>query len=417
MYEDTMTHTEYRRIRTIRIMFFLAGLSNFFRLQVNVQVIPIEIIAVVISLFSLVLSKSQDLTTNDNKLLRFLNSFCAITVLNQVIVDRFQNVFFPETLKSIAQAIVLWGLLRVAIIYIKPDILRFISYSAGYFLSILVQYIIDPTPYMQIDPWKFAFGPAITGLVFLLYKSNKFLVGKSLLLIFLVLVGTYLGSRSLALFTVLALIITIRKVSIRKTTLAGGIGIGLVFLTLLFGFERLYFQLSTSGTLGLSQQLKALDQYRAGPILIAGRSEVTFQISAIAQNPILGNGSNPELTTQMLIDAQKINSSLGVKTENTNAYKATLLNGRVPQHSMLFSAWVEGGVVSVAFWVIIFVWAVRKLVAVPNNHSLLGDFTTFVGLSTLWAIVFSPLGAGSRMDLAIGLVALLLHSKNGHNAH
>ena len=101
---------------------------------------------------------------------------------------------------------------------------------------------------MQIDPWKFAFGPAITGLVFLLYKSNKFLVGKSLLLIFLVLVSTYLGSRSLALFTVLALIITIRKVSIRKTTLAGGIGIGLVFLTLLFGFEldEIYFHLKPS---------------------------------------------------------------------------------------------------------------------------------------------------------------------------
>ena len=417
MYENTHTLGEYRRIHAIRVVFFIAGLLNFLRLQLSVQVIPIEIIAVMISLLSLVLSKSRDLTTYDNQLLRYLNTFCVITVLNQILVDSAQKVVLPETLKSLAQTVVLWGLLRVAVIYVQPDIVRFISYAAGYFLSILLQLIINPTPYMQIDPWKFAFGPAITGIVFLFYRSDRFSTRKLLLLIFLVLVGTYLGSRSLALFTLLALIMTSRKVSARKISLTRGLAVALVFMALLLGFERFYYQLSTSGTLGIAQQLKALDQYRAGPILLAGRSELAFQISAITQNPVFGNGSNPELTSQILNDAEKINSSLGVKTENTSAYKATLLDGRVPQHSMLFSAWIEGGIASVIFWFIVFIWAMRRFVGVQKSHSPLGNFTTFMGLSTLWAIVFSPLGAGSRMELVIGLVALLLHSRNSHDAN
>jgi hypothetical protein len=155
-----------------------------------------------------------------------------------------------------------------------------------------------------------------------------------------------------------------------------------------------------------------LEQYKAGPILLAGRSELAFEVSAIVQNPFLGNGSSPALTYEIQNRAQKINSYFGVKTELTSAYKSTLQSGNVPQHSMLFSAWVEGGIMSFIFWVLIFSWTIKKFIEVPKRVPPLGDFATYAALSTLWALVFSPLGAGSRMELVVGLVALLQQSRN-----
>jgi O-antigen ligase len=270
---------------------------------------------------------------------------------------------------------------------------------------------------MQVDPWKFALGPAITGALFLFYKFGNPFRGTSLFLILLIVIDVYLGSRSLALFTILALVITSRKDRIAKISLVRYLAGGLIFITLLFGVERIYYQLSTNGTFGISQQLKSLDQYKAGPVLLTGRSEFAFEVSAIIQNPLLGTGSSPGLTYEILNRAQEINSSLGVKTEFTNAYKSTLQDGKVPQHSMLFGAWVEGGILSFTFWAILFIWTARRFIVMPKRLPPLGHFTTYAALSTLWAIVFSPLGAGSRMELVIGLVALLLQSKIGDNAY
>jgi hypothetical protein len=398
--------------REIRVIFFVAGLSNFIRIQTGVQIIPTEIMAVILGLFSLLQRRGQNFTLYENRILRFLNIFCLISVLNQVIVDSIQNVDSLETLKSIAQTVVLWSLFRVGIIYFKTDVFRFIAYVAGFLLSALLQLILDPSLYMQVDPWKFALGPSLTGMVFLLNKSNRNLKAKPVILVILVVVDVYLGSRSLALFTILALAIINKKDRTRESTVIKSIGFALTLIFLLFGIERIYYHLSTDGTLGHSQQLKSLDQYKAGPILLAGRSELAYEVSAIVQNPFLGNGSSPALTYDIQNRAQKINSYFGVQTELTSAYESTLQSGHVPQHSMLFSAWVEGGIMSFIFWVLILSWTIKKFIEVPKRVPPLGDFATYAGLSTLWALVFSPLGAGSRMELVVGLVALLQQSRN-----
>lgn len=417
MFDNANLLARNRYTNAIRMVFFLAGISNFIRIQTNVQIIPTEILAVILSLYSFLQRRNNTITIHDIRILKYLNIFFVVSFLNQVLVDQIQKAILSETLKSVAQTIVLWSLLRVAIMYMKSDVFRFISYVSGFLLSNLLQLIFDPSPYMQVDPWKFALGPAITGAFFLLYKSGNPSKGRSFFLIVLIVIDIYLGSRSLALFTLLALVITSKKDRVTKSSFARYLAVALTFVILLFGVERIYYQLSTAGTLGISQQIKSLDQYKAGPILVAGRSELAFQVSAIIQNPFLGNGSNPDLTYEVLNRAQEINSSLGVKTEITNAYKSSLHDGKVPQHSMLLGAWVEGGILSFIFWAILFIWTAKRFIVMPKRLPPLGYFTTYVALSTLWAIVFSPLGAGSRMELVIGLAALLLQSKIGDNAN
>ncbi len=405
-----------RHARTIRFAFLIAGISNFIRIKSSVQIIPTEIIAVVLSFLSLINNKRGCTTPQDIRILKYLNLYLLISLMNQVLIDQVKNINSSETLKSIAQTVVVWSLLRVAIIYIKVDIFRFFSYVSGYFVSILLQLIIDPSTYMQVDPWKFAIGPAVTGGLFLLFSYKNSFRAMFLWATLLILVDVSLGSRSLALFTLLALIIASRKDPIPSSRYSRLIGVALTLFIVLLGIERVYYQLSTAGTFGYSQQKKALDQYKAGPIVFTGRSEFAFEIAAIIQSPFFGNGSNPELTYEILNRTQIINSSLGVNTEITNAYKSTLIDGKIPQHSMLFGAWVEGGILAFTFWVIFLFWTTKTFILMPKQKPPLGNFATYAGLSTLWAIVFSPLGAGSRMELAIGLSALLVHSKIGNYA-
>jgi len=405
-----------RYARAIRFAFLLAGISNFIRIKSSVQIIPTEIFAVILSLLSFISRRKDCITVQDIQILKYLNIYLLIALTNQVVIDQIKNIATSETLKSTAQTVVVWSLLRVAIIYIKVDVFRFISYVFGYFMSIILQLIIDPSAYMQVDPWKFAIGPAITGGLFLLFSCMNSFRGMSLWATLLIVIDISLGSRSLALFTLLALLITSRKNRAPNSRSAKYIGVAFALLIVLLGVERIYYQLSTTGFFGYSQQQKSLDQYRAGPIVLAGRSEFAFEVSAITQSPLLGHGSNPELTYKILNRTQKINSSLGVNTELTNAYKSTLMDGKIPQHSMLLGAWVEGGIIAFAFWVIFLFWAARMFILMPKQKPPLGNFATYAGVSTLWAIVFSPLGAGSRMELAIGLSALLIHSKIGHDA-
>jgi hypothetical protein len=405
------------QVNTLRLIFFIAGLSNLLRVKINVEIIPIEIVCFFVGVFSLLSSNTRKLESSDTNILKFLNLFLTLSLVTQLSVDSFYNVSFAETIKSCAQTLVIWALLRVALIYMQPDFSRFIFYVSGYLLSVSIQYFVAPSIYAQTDPWKFAFGPTITGLYFLLLKSRLPFLGNVTFLILLVSVDVLLGSRSLALFTILAFFLTLPARRIRNNSVAKIFLISISLITLIFGIERAYYHLSTTGALGESQQLKSIDQYKAGPILFTGRSEIAFELAAIKSNPVFGLGSNPDLTFNILNDTQQINQYFGVQTEATNAYKATIVNGKIPQHSVIFSAWIEGGVVIVGFWMVIFIWVVRKFGQISKTNPPLGNYAAYIGLATVWALLFSPLGAGSRMELAVGLATLLLQSKFGENAY
>ena len=404
------------RLNTFRFIFFIAGLSNLLRVKINVEIIPIEIIFFFVGVFSLLSPNTRKLQSSDAKILKFLNLFLTLSLVTQLSVDSFYNVNFIETMKSCAQILVMWALLRVALIYIQPDYFRFIFYVSGYLLSLSIQYLFNPTIYMQAEPWKFAVGPTVTGLYFLFIKSRLSKIGNIVFIAALILMDVLLGSRSLAVFTILAFVLTLKKRSINRVTVAEIFLTCIVLIGLIFGIERTYYNLAIKGAFGQSQQIKSLDQYNAGPILFTARSEIAFELAAIKSNPIFGSGSNPNITFQILNDAQSINQFLGVTTDATNAYKAALFDGKIPQHSIVLSAWIEGGIVLASFWMIILFWTLRKFGEILRTTAPLSHFAIFIGLSSIWAMLFSPLGAGSRMELAVGLSAVYLHSKFGEHA-
>lgn len=408
----SFVHSSHTQARKVRIIFLIAGCMNCIRISGTVQIIPIEILAVAISLGTLFNSRKNVLTLTNQKYLKFVDLFCLISLSHQWFTDTINNVVGFETIKSIAQVLVLWALLRIAVIFLQPDVMRFIYYVVGLLISVIVQFLLSPTVYMSAEPWKFALGPVFTSMVFILATRAR---SKTLIFLgatVLIILDLLLGARSLALFTIFALILTSIKIHRNTKSFPKYILAAISIIALLFMTERAYFALSTNGTFGIKQQSKALDQYAAGPILFTARSEIPFELAAIMLNPIIGIGSSPQLTYELLNETQLINSKLGIETRLTNSYKQAVSTGKFPEHSIIFTAWIESGLIVFILWVIILLWVIkRSSESISNPSPPLGYYAMFMGISTLWAILFSPLGAGSRMDLAVGLTALFLQSR------
>lgn len=409
----SFVHTINPQAQRLRSIFLIAGLANFFRISGNVQFIPIEFLAVVIAIATLFANNKESLDSTDMHYLKFSNLFCFTSITHQLFIDWINHVSGLETIKSVAQVIVLWALFRIAVLFLRTDVMRFIYYLIGLQLSIILQLLINPTIYMTAEPWKFALGPVATSTIFILLSRATRKTLPFLGVTILIILDFLLGARSLALFTIFTILLSLVSTNKKSQSIPKFFFTIITIVTLLFVTERVYFTLSTNGTFGVKQQSKALDQYAAGPILLTARSEISFEMAAIKIHPIFGAGSNPKVTYNHLNETQLINSKLGVKTELTNSYKEAVKTGILPVHSMIFSAWIENGLVVFLFWAIILIWVFRRTFdTVSNSSPPLRYFAIYMGIYTLWSIPFSPLGAGSRMDLAVGLSALLIQSKN-----
>ena len=120
----SFVHSSHTQARKVRIFFLIAGFMNCIRINGIFQIIPIEILAFAISLATLFTSRKNVLTLTNRRYLKFVDLFCLISLSQQWFTDTVNNVVGLETIKSIAQVLVLWALLRIAVLFLQPDVAR-----------------------------------------------------------------------------------------------------------------------------------------------------------------------------------------------------------------------------------------------------------------------------------------------------
>jgi len=224
------------------------------------------------------------------------------------------------------------------------------------------------------------------------------LVGSSLAL---VVIDFYTNSRSLALLTILTTsFVVYSKSNFSKHPFLFAI---LIISILTYG-EKLFLQYSSTGVFGAAVQTKTVSQAQAGPLLLVGRSEFLYEATAIKSNWIFGSGSNPRLRTEVLNEVWKAESELGINSKSTAAFTQLGITERLPQHSMLLSAWVEGGILSVLVWLYIFKLFISWFLRKSNQYTELEYVSKFMLVSMIWALLFSPLGTGSRLMLVLTII-------------
>jgi hypothetical protein len=146
-----------------------------------------------------------------------------------------------------------------------------------------------------------------------------------------------------------------------------------------------------------SQNQKFLGQSEGDyGVLVGGRPETLVAIQAIIDRPIIGHGSFPfELKYwQLKQDIQYEHGySESDRAEETDAPV-------IPTHSHLTLAWVEGGILGGICWIYILILTVRGVLRLTSLRPPLAPLYSYLLLSFLWDILYSPFGSVNRIRAA-----------------
>ena len=398
---------------SVNVKYVLLGLSNAIAFRLIGLLIIAEIL-IVVQLMAYFLSKRQPLNHEQKIITSRILFFGIIWFTTQLFTDFYRESAGIDTVKSLSQIFVLTGLILALITCFQNEEKRLVSYLYGYSLSYVLIFVESVISGTAGDWWKFYFGPSLS-ILFLIF-IGRLKIGSKLkfcLVSFLGFFSIALGSRSLGLILIITAI-GLLNYSSSRSILRSLIFI-LVFFLLANAGNNLIREASLTGKLGRAQQIKAQQQYSSGPIILVARSELTYQLASIVESPIFGFGSNPSPSREILINTYDIESKYGIISKNTAAYESLTKTGKTPQHSIIFGAWLEGGVIAIILLIYLFLQMLKWDSAnrVRTSKSKLSLLARYLHINFLWAIFFSPLGAGSRMNLAITIgVCFLVYRTN-----
>ena len=386
----------------INIKFLLLGLSN----AISFKFIGLVIIAEIIICLQVFVFFAKGKRTHNHKEYRMIRNILILGTIwftTQLFTDLYQESEVNDTLKSLSQIFVFTMLLIAMITHFQHKENALHNYLIGFCLSTLIIFIEAWNAGNAGDWWKFYFGPTLSILALVLIgRLRASSMVKFLSVITLAAISIILGSRSLGVILILT---SIGFLTFRSSR---SIGRSLIYvLVLLFLgniFNGLIRDASLSGQLGVAQQVKAQQQYTSGPILLVARSELLYEIASIRESSFLGQGSNPIPSASVLISTHDMETEFRINSKQTSAYENFTTTGRTPQHSMIFGAWLEGGVFSILLLSYLFALMVRWNTnnSPKSSTSRFSILARYFFINFIWAFFFSPLGAGSRMTIAVG---------------
>jgi len=405
------------KIRKKEGLSFMLGLSNFIYFKSFAVIIFLEVIAVIFFILRMLfISKKTKLTVDQNsKYFKWFYMLGLMWFTAQFFSDLINNRDSLSTKKILAQIVVTIILVYWANNWFQLENSVLTAFLLGYCISTVPNYFLTPNILTIAEPWKFCFGPAVTILLLLWYSKYhvNFLV-QVLTIIPLVYLDILLGSRALGLVTFISWISCVFSRSILSKKI--NIYISLLSLTLLVLLSTsVYQQLVLSGSLGIDQQIKASQQFRSGPIILVARSELIYELTAIKKHVLIGTGSNPNITTEIVNEVNNLNIKLGVNSNNTAAFEYFQLTGKIPQHSLLFSFWMNGGILAALFWIYLFAMLSKWIIKVRIDKTEYLFLSRFLYIGFIWNFFFSPLGAGQRVLLAV-TVAVIFHDYKVSNS-
>lgn len=288
----------------------------------------------------------------------------------------------------------------------------------GSALGTIVSVVFFPTNYSAFEPWKFGYGFPVT-LLLLLYISEKrrYLASPWIVLLALLgVLGVLLNARSLGAMTILTALTLYfwrsprfnsyertRHSLGKKIFLAAGVFVGIL------GIVNVYKWAAESGYL----PEKVTEKYRMGKIknsgmlgLIAGgRPEILISSRAVADSPFIGHGSWAEDPYYANMRFEAV-AKLGLNIDDAFIQESIDSTSLIPTHSVLMQAWVWAGLLGAVFWVFILAFLFRSTLSAMTRAAANQPLVIFLGISSMWNLLFSPFGAHERFSWAIAICVL-----------
>ncbi|MHA6332154.1 hypothetical protein ACXYL9_00605 [Qipengyuania sp. CAU 1752] len=158
-----------------------------------------------------------------------------------------------------------------------------------------------------------------------------------------------------------------------------------------------------SGALGRDALEKYRDQASGDvPLLLGGRTESLVSVRAIADSPIIGHGSWARDSYYVELH-RAIKVRLGLPIDDAHFGK----RDKIPTHSHLMGAWVEAGVTGGLFWLWVLTLPFVAIFHLLKKDEILAPLIAFCAADLAWSVMFSPFGASQRVSVAFEIVVMI----------
>lgn len=340
----------------------------------------------------------------------------AIWFASQVLTDVFRSTPFDDWSRGWAK--IGFFLMEFGALYLlmRGSRTRMLLFATGIAVGQFLSYVIAPSEYALLEPWKFGYGPPVTLLAIVvvnLRPVRRHVSSQVGMLVAIAVVNLYMGSRSVFLLCLLvaAFVFMSRRSGIvhseyarprRRLWPAAAVVMMVALLAAIgYGYAAEYGWLGAQAT----QKYAAQSGGRYG-VLLGGRVGVLASSQAIVDSPVLGHGSwAKDWKYQNLLDQRLAQLGYGGAPYLGEGVPP------IPAHSYLLGAWVESGVLGAVFWAWILLITYR---AARDSYGLDEPFTpllAFAAATLVWNVLFSPFAAQERLYAALFIVVVLSFAK------
>jgi hypothetical protein len=344
---------------------------------------------------------------------------CALFIVTAV-VQAFSNYINDAptefTIARVGTYLILAALVPILAVMVNRDHRRLMAIMLGYCLSyVFALYAgsINNDNYSEL-PWRLGLGTAATLALVIVFAIYPFMRRWTVLLLLLLsFVHLYLESRSLAAATVLLAVFAVANTvwprvfpaKFRYSSLLGVLGgIGVLAALGLQSFVWLADARLLPDSMIEKNQMQASNSYG---FFAAARPDTITAMYAITKKPILGFGSGVFDPDVFAFYADVKSASYQDVHISRNVYRHTLKQDwslGIPSHSHVFGAWADAGVFAAISWIYVLLLVLTVLVRVWRWDHPFALLFAFVGIMTVWDVLFSP--GPVRLDMALRLIVV-----------
>lgn len=300
---------------------------------------------------------------------------------------------------------------------------RLILFALGLAIGLLVASVRYPSEGLETNPWKSAYGMAIT-LAIVASLQFRFLHKTPLLPVLIMFavggLNMYMGWRSMAgvcflgaMYLIAQMVFGKKGANVTPPTntrlvIISILGMGAIWLVL-----TAYEIAAMDGLLGEDAKEKLIDQTSSGEgVLLGGRHEILVSIQAIADSPILGHGSWAR-------DRKYVDMLNAMGRSADEQIEAAWFGDLIPTHSHLTGSWVEAGLMGGLFWIFVLFLVARVMANLFQIRDPISPLMTFIAILMTWDILFSPFGAERRIVVPYEIVLMIFmwESLKNHAQH
>lgn len=280
------------------------------------------------------------------------------------------------------------------VVLVNRDLTQACSLLCGLAVGTIAYYALPGSTYEAAfqsfaDMWKYAFAPWVTivGLYLLTWLRATLPLQAG----FLLLLGGFSMQENYRSHAMVCL-------GSATILLIGWISAGKVprwlQLSVVLGFAWALYTLAPkvamSGIFGDAIARKTEIQVLAGvPMILAGRTESPLSVAAIMNRPWFGWGSADEISAEVFDHARSIAISFGFDPTLPIQTTWYLSNGAVSLHSVLLTAWAEGGVIAALLPIALLLAAVA-IVWNSDRYGRWAPLAVVLAVQAMWDLLFSP---------------------------